>query len=185
MEYSVTKELGTRAKRWINSKKSMCLPSGKLRPELKQSKLDLGWTQADIDDWETRFTNKFEELKRLDETDPEPWINYTAYDFFTEEEKKYFNPDGSIKECYLDEVMLGDLGHLVWKSRHKMIEVKNYNGVAARKAAEGQNHGQWLMDSRRSRARNNAKNIKQQKQDMRNKEEISSLPFDVDADSYF
>ena len=41
------------------------------------------------------------------------------------------------------------------------------------------------MDSRRSRARNHAKNMKQQKQDMRNGEEISSLPFDVDADSYF
>ena len=185
MEESVTKELGTRTKRWISVNKSMCLPTGKFRPEIRQRKLDQGWSESDIDKWESKFTSEFEERKRLDETDPEPWINYTAYDFFTEEEKKYFNPDGSIKECYLDEVMLGDLGHLVWKSRRKMIEVKNYNSVSARDAAEGRNHGQWLMDSRRSRARNHAKNEKQQKQDMRNKEEISSLPFDVDADSYF
>ena len=185
MEESVTKELGTRAKRWLSSKKSEFNADGTLKAEVRRKDLERGLSVEALDSYEARNRANFEKLKRLDETDPEPWINYTAYDFFTEEEKKYFNPDGSIKECYLDEVMLGDLGHLVWKSRHKMIEVKNYNGVAARKAAEGQNHGQWLMDSRRSRARNNAKNIKQQKQDMRNKEEISSLLFDVDADSYF
>ena len=184
MEESVTKELGTRAKRWINSKKSMCLPSGKLRPELRQSKLDLGWTEADIDDWETRFTSKFEELKRLDETNPEPWINYTAYDFFTEEEKKYFNPDGTLKDNnFLDAP--GSFDYWMRQSRRKMIEVDNYNSVSERDAAEGINHGQWLMDSRRNRAENYARNMKQHKQDMRNNEEISSLSFDVDADSYF
>ena len=184
MEESVTKELGTRAKRWINSKKSMCLPSGKLRPELRQSKLDLGWTEADIDDWETRFTSKFEELKRLDETNPEPWINYTAYDFFTEEEKKYFNPDGTLKDNnFLDAP--GSFDYWMRQSRRKMIEVDNYNSVSERDAAEGINHGQWLMDSRRNRAKNYARNMKQHKQDMRNNEEISSLSFDVDADSYF
>lgn len=185
MEESVTKELGTRAKRWLSSKKSEFNADGTLKAEVRRKDLERGLSVEALDSYEARNRANFEELKRLDETDPEPWINYTAYDFFTEEEKKYFNPDGSIKECYLDEVMLGDLGHLVWKSRHKMIEVKNYNSVSARDAAEGRNHGQWLMNCRRSRARNYAKNVNQQRQDMRNGEEISSLPFDVDADSYF
>lgn len=183
MEEFVIKELGTRAKRWINSKKSMCLSTGKLTPEIRQSKLELGWSEADIDEWESRFTNKFEELKKLDETDPEPWVNYTAYDFFTEEEKKYFNPDGSLREHYFLEAS-GSFDYWIEMSRRKILKVNNYNSVSAREAAEGRNHGQWLMDCRRSRADNYTKNMKQQRQDMRNGEEVSSLPFDVDSDSY-
>lgn len=184
MEESVTKKLGTRAKRWVSMNKSMCLPTGKFRPEIRQRKLDQGWGESDIDKWESKFTNEFEELKRLDETDPEPWVNYTAYDFFTEEEKKYFNPDGTLREHYFLEAS-GSFNYWMERSRQKMIDVNTYNKVSALDAAEGRNHGQWLMDCRRSRARNYAKNMKQQKQDMRNGEEISSLPFDVDPDSYF
>ncbi len=184
MEESVIKELGTRAKRWVSSKKSEFNADGTLKIEVRQRDLERGLSVEALDSYEARNRANFEELKRLDEINPEPWINYTAYDFFTEEEKKYFNPDGTLREHYFLEAS-GSFDYWIEMSRRKIIDVNNYNKVSALDAAEGRNHGQWLMDCRRSRARNYAKNMKQQKQDMRNGEEISSLPFDVDPDSYF
>jgi len=183
MEESVTKELGTRAKRWI-AMNSEFNSDGTLKAEVRQKDLEGGMSVAAIDSYEAIKKADFEEWRKLDETDPEPWVNYTAYDFFTEDEKKYFNPDGTLKDNnFLDAP--GSFDYWMRQSRRKMIEVDNYNSVSERDAAQGINHGQWLMDSRRNRAKNYARNMKQHKQDMRNHEEISSLSFDVDADSYF
>ena len=182
MEDLGTKELGTRAKRWL-AMNSEFNSDGTLKAEVRQKDLERGMNVAAIDSYEAKKKASFEEWKKLDETDPEPWVNYTAYDFFTEEEKKYFNPDGTLKDNnFLDAP--GSFDYWMRQSRRKMIEVDNYNSVSERKAATGQNHGQWLMDSRASRARNYAKNLKQQKQDRRNNEEVSSLPFDAEL-GYF
>lgn len=182
-----TSKLGTRAKRWINAKQSTCLPSGKLRPEVKQRKIDLGWSKSGIDLWEAKFTSELEELKRLDEIEPEPWVNYTAYDFFTEEEKIKFNPDGTLREEFIYSAREKGLNMsaLLTLEQRKINEVEQYNKVSACDAEMGINHGQWLMDCRRSAASNYAKNYKQQQQDLRNGEEISSLPLDIDPDEYY
>lgn len=187
MEESVTVELGTRSKRWVNMNKSTCLPSGKLRPEIRQRKSAQGWGEADIDAWEAVFTSEFEELKRLDETDPEPWVNYTAYDFFTEAEKKIFLPTGEIKpEVWQKARENGDNMNAYWnRERIKMDEVVRYNSISARRAEYGENYGQSLMDSRRSAARRYASNLRQQEQDLRNFEDISELPLDIDPDKYY
>lgn len=127
--------------------------------------------------------NKYEELKHLDETEPEPWPVYTAYDFFTEEEKKQFNPDGSLKPEYVEEALRKGFseGALEERERRKKIEIDNYNAVSAEYAEQGINFGEQEMNSRIASRRTYGQRLKQMQQDLRNCENADSLPFDKET----
>lgn len=58
-------------------------PDGTLRNEARIEMLSSGMIPEAIDDYARRLKIKYDEWKHLDETDPEPWPVYTAYDFFT------------------------------------------------------------------------------------------------------
>lgn len=132
------------------------------------------------------FKNRYVELKHLDETDPEPWPVYTAYDFFTPEEKQEFNPDGTLKSEYIETALSKGISEnwLAEMERRKKIEVDNYNKMSASHAEQGINYGAWLMRSLMPTNGTYPQRIKQMEVDLRNNEEPSSLPFDKDT-SYF
>jgi hypothetical protein len=123
---------------------------GSLKNEARQEMLSVGMSNEAIDDYASRLKARYDEWKRLDETDPEPWPIYTAYDFFTEQEKKQFNPDGSLKPEYVEYaqkigISESALEQLEWR---KKIEVDDYNKVSAKYAEKGINFGAWQMRGR-------------------------------------
>lgn len=126
---------------------------------------------------------EYDEWKHLDETDPEPWPVYTAYDFFTPTEKTQFNPDGSLKQEYFEsELKKGkSLGWLEEMERRKKIDVDNYNRVSAKHAEMGINFGQQEMQERIGASRTYVQRRQQMEQDLRNFEPEDSLPFDKDT----
>ena len=121
----------SRIKRWINMHKEEFNADGTLKDEVRQQKLSLGTHPGAIDSYARRIKEEYDEWKHLDETDPEPWTIYTAYDFFSEQEKKEFNPDGSLKPEYIEYaqkigISESALQQLEWR---KKIEVDDYNKV--------------------------------------------------------
>ena len=127
--------------------------------------------------------NSYEELKHLDETDPEPWPVYTAYDFFTAEEKRQFNPDGSLKPEYITSAMKMGIseGWLEEMERRKKIDVDNYNKVSAKHAEQGINFGEEQMQEKKSASRTYVQRRNQMEIDLLNCEPADSLPFDQDT----
>lgn len=126
---------------------------------------------------------RYLELKHLDETDPEPWHVYTAYDFFTSEEKQQFNPDGSLKAEYVKSALKQGTsqGWLEEMERRKKIEVDNYNQVSAHKAEMGINFGEQEINRKLAASRTYVQRRKQMEIDLRNFEDSDSLPFDNDT----
>lgn len=158
-------------------------PDGTLKFEAREQMLSRGMSNAAIDDYAQRLKNKYEQWKHLDETEPEEWIEYTAYDFFTPTEKQQFNPDGSLRAEYVEsELRKGtSQGWLEEMERRKKIEVDNYNRVSQREAALGINFGQQEMNRLRASNRTYKQRRQQMEVDLRNNEEPSSLPFDKDT----
>lgn len=177
----------TRLKRWINMHKEEFLPDGTLKEEIRQQKLAKGRHPAAIDDYAARLKAQYDEWKRLDETDPEPWIEYTAWDLFSEEDKQKFNPDGSLKPEYLEYARSIGIseGYLEDSEYKKKRDVESFNRLSASFAERGINFGESQMRSRISAAKDYAKSQNQLGQDIRNGEEISSLQLDVDPDDYY
>lgn len=155
-------------------------PDGTLKHQAREQMLSEGMSNAAIDDYAQRLKNKYDEWKRLDETDPEPWPVYTAYDFFTPEEKQQFNPDGTLKPEYIETALSKGISEnwLAEMERRKKIEVDNYNKMSADHAEQGINYGAWLMRSLKPANGTYPQRIKQMEVDLRNCEESSSLPFD-------
>lgn len=170
----------SRIKRWINMHKKEFLPDGTLRQDAREEMLSSGMSNEAIDDYALRLKQKYDKWKHLDETDPEPWPVYTAYDFFTEEEKKQFNPDGSLKTEYVEEALRKGISEnwLSEMERRKKIEVDNYNAVSADYAEQGINFGEQEMNSRIASRKTYGQRLKQMQQDLRNFEDADSLPFD-------
>ncbi|MCC5610037.1 hypothetical protein LC612_25540 [Nostoc sp. CHAB 5834] len=173
----------SRIKRWINMHKNEFNPDGTLKNEARIEMLSSGMIPEAIDDYARRLKIKYDEWKHLDETDPEPWPVYTAYDFFTAEEKRQFNPDGSLRPEYIEYaqkigISESALEQLEWR---KKIEVDNYNKVSAKKAEQGMNFGQQEMNSRMYASRTYIQRRQQMEQDLRNFEDVDSLPFDKDT----
>ena len=92
----------SRIKRWINMHKKEFNADGTLKDEVRQQKLSLGAHPEAVDDYARRVKARYDEWKHLDETDPEPWPIYTAYDFFSEQEKREFNPHGLLRPEYVE-----------------------------------------------------------------------------------
>lgn len=129
------------------------------------------------------FNNRYLELKHLDETHPESWPVYTAYDFFTPTEKEQFNPDGTLKPDYIEsELQKGTSDRwLAQMEQRKKIEVDNYNQLSARYAQQGINFGEQQMQETIFTNTTYTQRINQMELDLLNCEEPSSLPFDKDT----
>ncbi|WP_375443223.1 hypothetical protein [uncultured Nostoc sp.] len=173
----------SRIKRWINMYKEEFNADGTLKDEVRQQKLSLGAHPEAVDDYARRVKARYDEWKHLDETDPEPWPIYTAYDFFSEQEKREFNPDGSLRPEYVEYaqkigISESALEQLEWR---KKIEVDDYNKVSAKYAEKGINFGAWQMRGRIEDNRTYAQRRIQMEQDLRNFEDADSLPFDKDT----
>jgi hypothetical protein len=156
---------------------------GTLKDEVRQQKLSKGAHPEAVDDYACRVKEEYDEWKHLDETDPEPWPIYTAYDFFTEQEKKEFNPDGSLRPEYVEYaqkigISESALEQLEWRKKN---EVENYNAVSADHAEQGINFGEERMKERIEDSRTYAQRRRQMEQDLRNFEDADSLPFDQDT----
>lgn len=158
-------------------------PDGTLKPEAREQMLSRGMNNAAIDSYARRCKAEYDEWKRLDETDPEEWIEYTAYDFFTPTEKQHFNPDGTLRAEYVESELRNGTspGWLEEMERRKKIEVDSYNRVSEREAALGINFGQQEMNRLRASSRTYKQRLQQMEVDLRNNEEPSSLPFDKDT----
>ncbi|MEH2003140.1 MAG: hypothetical protein V7L00_31175 [Nostoc sp.] len=173
----------SRIKRWINMNRKEFNSDGTLKDEVRQQKISTGSNPAAVDDYARRLKEEYDEWKHLDETDPEPWPVYTAYDFFTPTEKTQFNPDGSLKQEYFEsELKKGtSLGWLEEMERRKKIDVDNYNRVSAKHAEMGINFGQQEMQERIGASKTYVQRRQQMEQDLRNFEPEDSLPFDKDT----
>ena len=156
---------------------------GTLKDEVRQQKLSNGAHPGAIDSYARRAKEEYDEWKHLDETDPEPWPIYTAYDFFTEQEKKEFNPDGSLRPEYIEYaqktgISESALEQLEWR---KKMEVDHYNKMSASHVEQGINFGEWLIQGRIGNSRTYVQRRQQMEQDLRNFEDVDSLPFDKDT----
>ncbi|MHC5748284.1 MAG: hypothetical protein ACYTXT_41865 [Nostoc sp.] len=170
----------SRIKRWINMNKEEFNADGTLKDEVRQRKLSRGAHPEAIDDYARRLKEEYEEWKHLDETDPEPWPIYTAYDFFSEQEKREFNPDGSLRPEYVEyarQIGISEsaLEQLEWGKKN---EVENYNAVSAGHAEQGINFGEERMKERIEDSRTYVQRLHQMEQDLQNFEPEDSLPFD-------
>jgi hypothetical protein len=173
----------SRVKRWMNMNKKEFNSDGSLKDEARQQMLSTGMSNEAINDYALSLKEEYDEWKHLDETDPEPWPIYTAYDFFTEQEKKEFNPDGSLRPEYVEYaqkigISESALEQLEWR---KKMEVDNYNKVSADHVEQGINFGAWLMRGRIEDSRTYVQRRQQMEQDLRNFEDVDSLPFDKDT----
>ena len=173
-----------RLKRWVNMYEEKVDENGFLKEEYIQQLRSYGFDDDYIAKHGEGFKEDYEKLKLLDETDPEPWPIYTAYDFFTAEEKREFNPDGTLRPEYVEYARSIGIssGALEESERRKMIDVDNYNAVSAQHAERGINFGAQEMRSRIASSESYAQRRKQMQQDLRNFEDPDSLPFDKDTD---
>ncbi|BBD62868.1 hypothetical protein NIES2109_57180 (plasmid) [Nostoc sp. HK-01] len=173
----------SRTKRWFNMHKKEFNPDGTMRDDVRQQKISEGRNPAAVDDYARRLKAEFDEWKHLDETQPEEWIEYTAYDFFTPTEKQQFNPDGSLRAEYVESELINGTspGWLEEMERRKKIDIDNYNRVSEREAAIGINFGQQEMNRLRASSQTYVQRRQQMEVDLRNNEEPSSLPFDIDT----
>ena len=177
----------SRLRRWLNMYQKKVNLDGTIKEEHRQQQIAWGMTQESIEAFAKEFKEEYEQLKALDETDPELWIEYTAWDLFSQEDKQKFNPDGSLKPEYIEYarrigVSEGYLAQLEYKKKR---DVDDFNALSASYAERGINFGESQMRSRISAAKDYASRQKQLGQDIRNGEEISSLPLDVDPDDYY
>lgn len=174
----------SRTKRWVNMNGKEFNADGTLKPEARQEMLADGMNEAAIDDYALRAKQEYDEWKHLDETDPEPWPIYTAFDFFTEKEKQQFNSDGSLKPEYRERELASGTSEdwLDEMERRKKLDVDSYNRMSLEHEQQGINFGAWQMRSHVNASRTYLERREQMKQDLRNFEEPSSLPFDPDTD---
>ncbi|MBE9053775.1 hypothetical protein IQ243_25915 [Nostocales cyanobacterium LEGE 11386] len=172
-----------RLKRWLNMNRKKVNEDGSLREEYIQQLISDNMPTEMLHKHAQILKNKYEELKHLDETDPEPWPVYTAYDFFTSEEKQQFNPDGTLRAEYVEEALRKGISEnwLEEMERRKKIEVDNYNAVSAKHAEQGINFGEEQMQERIASSRTYGQRLKQMAIDLRNFEDVDSLPFDKDT----
>ena len=173
----------SRLKRWLNMNFKKLNEDGSLKEEYIQQLRSYGFDDDYIAEHGQGFKEEYERFHLLDKTDPEPWLIYTAYDFFTEEEKRKFNPDGSLRPEYVEyarSISISE-GALEEMERRKKIDVDNYNEVSARYAEQGVNFGEQQMQERIADSKSYVQRRKQMEQDLRNFEDIDSLPFDKDT----
>lgn len=177
----------SRLKRWLNMHQKKLNEDGSLKEEYIQQLHSYGWNWADITKRAQSFKEEYTHLKTLDETEPEPWVEYTVYDLFSPEDKEKFNPNGTLKPEYVEyarSISLSEryLEELEYK---KKLDVESFNQMSEAWSARGMNFGEYQMRSRHSAVKDYAERQKQVHQDIRNGEDLDSLPLPVDADDYY
>ncbi|PSB00674.1 hypothetical protein [Merismopedia glauca] len=173
----------SRVKRWQNMHGREFNKDGTLKPEVRTEKLNSGRSSASIDDYEARIKQKFEEWKRLDETDPEPWINYSADEvIFTPEDRRMFDESGSLRPEYFAQALaIGARESFLRAEEAKMKNrIAEYERMSQEKEKIGINFGEQQLKSRQNAARTYPERAQQMIQDIRNGEDEDSLPFDRD-----
>lgn len=134
---------------------------------------------------QNKFQSEHERLKKLDEESPEEWIKYSAYDaMFTPEQRRQFNPDGTVNMEYLAKNR-GIANVLEVESLKLIDEIAYFDMMCDKWAENGQNYSDYIKGSNDQMNREvgrkpNAREIA----DIRNGEEISSLTIDIDLDEY-
>ncbi len=177
----------SRLKRFLSMYQEKLNSDGTVKSEYRQKQRVKGLSEESCDAIAREFKEEYEQLKALDEKDPEPWVEYTAWDLFSEEEKQKFNRDGSLKPEYIENARRrgASEGYLAQLEYKKKRDVDDFNKLSASYAESGENFGEYLMRSRMSATKDYAERQKQLRQDIRNGEEISSLPLDVEPDEYY
>ncbi|MBD2309965.1 hypothetical protein H6G17_31685 [Chroococcidiopsis sp. FACHB-1243] len=179
----------SRLKRFLNQNKREVDYEGNLEAEYAEGMRSRGLSEAVIADKTARLKAEYERLKQLDETDPEQWVVYTAYDvIFTEEEKQQFNPDGSLRQEYQQDMQRRGYSEnwLEEKERLKKIEVENFEQLSVQYAQVGINFPEQQAIARASdfaRLQNPAQ-MYRVRQDIRNAEKISELSIGLESDDY-
>ncbi|MDZ4878207.1 MAG: hypothetical protein CLLPBCKN_007642 [Chroococcidiopsis cubana SAG 39.79] len=179
----------SRLKRFLNQNKKEINSDGSLKAECAEGMRSRGMSEAAITDFAARLKAQYERLKQLDETDPEQWVVYTAYDvIFTEEEKQQFNPDGSLRQEYQQDMQRRGYSEnwLEEKERLKKIEVENFEQLSVQYAQVGINFPEQQAIARASnfaRLQNPAQ-MYRLRQDIRNAEKISELSIGLESDDY-
>ncbi len=160
---------------------------GSLKQEYIQQLYSYGWNWSDITHRAQSFQEEYAYLKALDETEPEPWVEYTAEDLFSQEERKKFNPDGTLKPEYIKYARSSGLseGYLEQLEYKKKLDVENFNRMSEKWAARGMNFGEYQMRSRLGASESYAQRQEQVQQDIRNGEDIDSLTLSVDPNDYY
>lgn len=177
----------SRLKRWLYLNQKRVNTEGTLREDYIKERLDKGINRVTIDDYAATLKVEYERLKLLDENEPEPWVEYTAYDFFTEEEKQKFNSDGSLKREYVEYALSIGISDesLAEMERRKKNDVDSYNQLSAGYAEQGINFGQQQMRAKIADSKSYLQRKALMSQDIRNGEEIDSLPLDIEPDDYY
>lgn len=173
----------SRLQRWLNMYFKKVNSDGSLKAEYIEQLYSYGFDNDYINEHGQGFKSEYEQLQQLDKKEPELWINYTAYDFFTEEEKQQFNGDGSLKPEYVKYAhSIGiSVQSLEEMERRKKIEVDNYNKLSARYAEQGINFGEQQMQARITHNKTYLQRREQMEIDLRNFEDVDTLPFDQDT----
>lgn len=177
----------SRVKRWIAINQREFHADGTLKAEAREERLRRGRSVAAIDAWERQMRSQLEEWRRLDETHPEIEVNYTAYDFFSKEEKIMFNPNGTLKEEFRRNALrIGSSEDYLERLEYeKKQDIAAYERMSAEYANRGLNYGQFLVQMRRDLSTSVERNAIVMQRDLLNGEEISSLPLDIDPDKYY
>jgi hypothetical protein len=178
----------SRLKRWSSLNSDRLNADGSFTNNFVARLTKLGYSSDAIAAENHKYRKEYDRLKHLDETDPEPWPIYTAWDvWFTESEKKQFNPDGSLKPEYVQESLRRGLSitYLMEEERKKMEQVERFDRLSEREAAEGRNFGEDEMRSRQTVVREYNQTRKMQELDRKNGEEFSSWAMGADPADYF
>ncbi|PSM47523.1 hypothetical protein C7Y66_19275 [Chroococcidiopsis sp. CCALA 051] len=179
----------SRLKRFLNQNKKDINSDGNLKADSAEGMRSRGMSEAAITDFAARLKAQYERLKQLDETDPEEWVVYTAFDvIFTEEEKQQFTPDGSLRSKYVQDMRQRGYSEdwLEEKERLKKIEVENFEQLSVQYAQVGINYPEQQAIARASnfaRLQNPAQ-MYRLRQDIRNAEKISELSIGLESDDY-
>jgi hypothetical protein len=106
------------------------------------------------------------------------------YDTWNSITKMNYNPDGSMKESWR-QTLLNDgrsLDTIEYLENQKMLEVKNYDEREEDwLKRDGITYSEWEAQGRES----DAELKRRQKSALRNCEDISELPMDIDPDDYY
>jgi len=170
--------MSSRLLRFLNFHQDKLNSNGTFKPEYL-AKLEQTSSPERIEKHFQVLNSRYLELKVMDETNPEPQTVYAAADFFTPEEHRQFNPDGSLKEEYVIYALNISVSesYLEQIQHRKQEEIESYNRLSDQYAARGENFGQSRMEEITS-AKNNYSQLRQQYElDLLNCEDLDSLIF--------
>ena len=106
---------------------------------------------------------------------------YDSWNFITQ---RNYNPDGSMKEAWRKTLLEGGMSEseINYVEHQKMLEVKTYD---EREQDWLERFGYTYSERPVNRRMSDEELKRRQKSALRNGEELSSLPMDIDPDDYY